>query len=119
MYQPISTGTAQVEVTASSLVVRDAPGGSDTGDRYHSGDRVAPTEKAMYSSERWFRTDKGWISADYLQGWILEGGQWWYLRPGYTYPAGRLEVIDGKCYCFDFNGWMLMPDRIREDGEVV
>ena len=71
---------------------------------------MAPTEKAMYSSERWFRTDKGWI---------LEGGRWWYLRPGYTYPTGRLEVIDGRCYCFDFNGWMLMPDRIREDGEVV
>lgn len=119
IYQLIGTGAAQVEVTASSLVVRDAPGGSDTGDRYHSGDRVAPTEKAMYSSERWFRTDKGWISADYLQGWILEGGRWWYLRPGYTYPTGRLEVIDGRCYCFDFNGWMLMPDRIREDGEVV
>lgn len=118
-YQPIGTGAAQVEVTASSLVVRDNPGGIDTGTRYHRGERVVPTEKAMHGSERWFRTEKGWISANYLQGWILESGRRWYLKPGYTYPAGHLEVIDGKCYCFDFNGWMMTPDRIREDGEVV
>lgn len=118
-YQPIGTGAAQVEVTASSLVVRDNPGGIDTGTRYHRGERVVPTEKAMHGSERWFRTEKGWISANYLQGWILESGRRWYLKPGYTYPAGHLEIIDGRCYCFDFNGWMMTPDRIREDGEVV
>jgi N-acetylmuramoyl-L-alanine amidase CwlA len=118
-YQPIGTGAAQVEVTASSLVVRDNPGGIDTGTRYHRGERVVPTEKAMHGSERWFRTEKGWISANYLQGWILESGRRWYLKPGYTYPAGHLEIIDGRCYCFDFNGWMMTPDRIREDGEVI
>lgn len=118
-YQPISTGVAQVEVTADSIVIRDAPGGKDTGSRYHKGKRIKPLRKAMAGSERWFETDKGWISANYLQGWICEAGRWWYLRPGYTYPAGGLEVIDGKCYCFDFNGWMLTPDRIREDGEVI
>ena len=119
IYQPIGTGAAQVEVTASALVIRDAPGGKDTGGRYHKGNRIGPLRKALAGSERWFETDKGWISADYLQGWILEGGQWWYLRPGYTYPAGCLEIIDGRCYCFDFNGWMITPDRIRGDGEVV
>lgn len=118
-YQPISTGMAQVEVTADFLVIRDAPGGKDTGGRYYKGNRIKPLRKALAGSERWFETDKGWISADYLQGWILEDGRWWYLRPGYTYPAGCLEVIDGRCYCFDFNGWMLTQDRIREDGEVI
>ena len=118
-YQTISTGTAQVEVTASSLVIRDAPGGKDTGGRYYKGNRIKPLRKALSGSERWFETDRGWISADYLQGWILEDGRWWYLKPGYTYPAGCLEVIDGRCYCFDFNGWMLTSDRIRVDGEVV
>lgn len=119
MYQSISTGAAQVEVTADSLVIRDAPGGKDTGGRYYKGNRIKPLRKALSGSERWFETDRGWISADYLQGWIQEDGRWWHLRPGYTYPAGRLEVIDSKCYCFDFNGWMLTPDRIREDGEVI
>ena len=118
-YQPIGTGEAQVEVTASSLVVRNAPGGSDAGARYHRGERVAPTEKAMYGSERWFRTNKGWISADYLQGWILENGQWWYLQPAYTYPTGKLQIIENKCYCFDFNGWMITNNRIKEDGEII
>ena len=119
VYQPIGTGEAQVEVTASSLVVRDTPGGADVGARYHRGERVTPTEKAMHGSERWFRTDKGWISADYLQGWILEEGKWWYLQPGYIYPIGKLQIINNKCYCFDFDGWMITNNRIKEDGEII
>ena len=118
-YQPISTGAAQVEVTADSLVIRDAPGGKDTGSRYYKENRIKPLRKALAGSERWFETDRGWISADYLLGWILEDNQWWYIEPGYSYPKGCLKLIDGKCYCFDFNGWMLTADRIREDGEVV
>ena len=118
-YQLISTGAAQVEVTADSLVIRDAPGGKDTGSRYYKENRIKPLRKALAGSERWFETDRGWISADYLLGWILEDNQWWYIEPGYSYPKGCLKLIDGKCYCFDFNGWMLTADRIREDGEVV
>ena len=118
-YQSIGTSAGKVEVTATSLIVRDSPGGGDTGARYKAGDLVIPTEKALSGSERWFKTDKGWISANYLEGWISESGRWWYLQPGYTYPTGRLEIINGKCYCFDFNGWMLTGDRIREDGEVI
>lgn len=118
-YASIGTGEDKVKVTASSLIIRNAPGGSDTGARYRYGDKICPVEKAMSGTERWFRTDKGWISADYLQGWIWEDGRWWYLQPGYTYPTGRLEIIDGKCYCFDYNGWMLSSERIQPDGEVI
>ena len=118
-YQTIGTGAARVEITASSLIIRDAPGGKDTGGRYYKGDRIAPLKKALSGSERWFETDRGWISADYLQGWILEDGRWWYLQPGYIYPTGRLEIIDGKCYSFDYAGWMITGDRIQPDGEVI
>ena len=118
-YMPISTGNDKVKVTASSLIIRKEPGGEDTGSRYHRGERIAPIEKAVYASERWFRTKRGWISADYLRGWILEDNQWWYIEPGYSYPKGCLKLIDGKCYSFDFNGWMLTADRIRSDGEIV
>ena len=118
-YMPISTGNDKVKVTASSLIIRKEPGGEDTGSRYHRGERIAPIEKAVYASERWFRTKRGWLSADYLRGWILEDNQWWYIEPGYSYPKGCLKLIDGKCYSFDFNGWMLTADRIRSDGEIV
>ncbi len=118
-YQTIGTGSGKVQVTATSLIIREAPGGKDTGGRYYRGERITPLRKALSDSERWFETDGGWVSADYLQGWILEDGRWWYLQPGYTYPAGRLEIIDGKCYCFDFNGWMLTRDRIQDDGEII
>ena len=118
-YQTIGTGAAQVEVTSSSLIIRDAPGGKDTGGRYYKGEKIAPLKKALSGSKRWFETDRGWISADYLQGWISEGERWWYLKPGYTYPAGGLEIVEGKCYCFDYNGWMLTRDRIQDDGEII
>lgn len=114
-----STGNDKVKVTASSLIIRKEPGGEDTGSRYHRRERIAPIEKAVYASERWFRTKRGWISADYLLGWILEDNQWWYIEPGYSYPKGCLKLIDGKCYCFDFNGWMLTSNRIQEGGEII
>ena len=54
-YMPISTGNDKVKVTASSLIIRKEPGGEDTGSRYHRRERIAPIEKAVYASERWFR----------------------------------------------------------------
>lgn len=117
--KPISTGNAKVKITASALTIRETPKGKDTGKRYYYGEKIVPLEKAFVNGEPWFRTNKGWISAKYLEGWILEDGKWWYLTKGYTYPTGKFEVIDGKCYCFDCEGWMLTSDRIKPDGEVI
>lgn len=117
-YQPIGTGVSLLRVTADSLIIRKTPGGEDTGCRYRKGERIQPIQKAISGEERWFQTEKGWISAYYLKGWVSESGRWWYLMPGYTYPTGKLEVVEGKCYCFDYEGWMLTSDRIRPDGEI-
>lgn len=118
-YTDIGTGRKGLTVTASSLIVRTSPNGSDTGNRYKNGDTVVPYEKAISGTEHWFRTELGWISADYLTGWVEESGKWWYLYPGYTYPTGKLEIIDGKCYCFDYVGWMITPNRVKADGEII
>ena len=47
-YQTISIGTAQVEVTASSLVIRDAPGGKDTGGRYYNHGWSTPEDRVSF-----------------------------------------------------------------------
>lgn len=117
--KPISTGTSMVEVTASSLIIRDAPLGNDTGKRYKRGQRITPLEKLFANGKPWFRTNDGWVSAEYLEGWIKEDGKWWYLMAGYTYPAGKLQVIDGAAYCFDYNGWLITCDRVKADGQII
>lgn len=117
--KPISTGTSKVEVTASSLIIRETPIGVDTGKRYKNGDKIIPLEKIFANGEPWFRTNEGWISAKYLKGWIFEDNKWWYLQPGYTYPVKTVMTINGYDYCFDKDGWMITKDRITASGEVV
>lgn len=34
-------------------------------------------------------------------------GDWWYLYPDGSFPAGRWAEINGKYYLFDADGWML------------
>lgn len=114
---PISTGTIGVTVT-SDLNIRKSPGGEQLG-MYHKGDNLAPIGKAFLNGSPWFHTDKGWISAKYLTGWIYEDGRWWYLDPEYTWPAATIREIDGKDYAFDRDGWMITAERIGENGEIL
>jgi hypothetical protein len=77
---------------------------------------IVPVDK---KSNRWFHVPgKGWCSAKYLTGWVLEG-KWWYLEPGYTYPVKCIKDIGGKEYAFDRDGWMIDRERIAESGEIL
>ena len=104
---------------ASSLIVRSTPKGVDTGQRYKNGDKVEPIEKCFADNEPWIRTDKGWISARYVQGWVLQNGRWWYVLPGYTFYRSSVENINGRDYCFDREGWMVTSDRITDNGDII
>lgn len=114
---PISTGAMGVIVT-SDLNIRKTPGGKRSG-MYQEGEKIIPIGKAFLNGEPWFRTEKGWISAKYLNGWIMEDHRWWYLEPEYTWPAETLRKIDGKYYAFDWAGWMITSDRIDTDGAIM
>ena len=69
---------------------------------------------------RWFYAPAkgGWCSASYLTGWVKESGRWWYLQPGYTYPAHTVTEINGKEYCFDRDGWLIESQDIDVNGAV-
>lgn len=117
--KPISTGNARVAVTASALTIRETPKGKDTGKRYYYNEKIIPIEKVFANREPWFRTSLGWVSAKYLEGWILEDGRWWYVMPDYTYPTNTVKNINSYDYCFDRDGWLITPDKITESGEVI
>lgn len=115
----VKSGTHGLKVLASSLIIRKSPDGVDTGKRYREGQQVQPIRKCFYKGAPWFETADGWIFGKYLEGWVLQDSKWWYMLEGYTYAHNELRMIDGKYYCFDYEGWMLTSDRIKPSGEVI
>ena len=114
----IKSGIRGLRVTASSLIIRTTPKGTDTGKRYTKDQRVQPINKCFADGDPWIQTADGWISGKYLEGWLLQDGSWWYLLSGYTYHHDTVYLIDGQAYAFDSDGWMITADRIAEDGPI-
>lgn len=114
----VKSGIHGLRVTASSLIIRTAPKGTDTGKRYTKDQRVQPINKCFADGDPWIQTADGWISGKYLEGWLLQDGRWWYLLSGYTYRHDAVCQIDGQAYAFDSEGWMITADRIADDGHI-
>jgi len=114
----VKSGIHGLRVTASSLIIRTAPKGTDTGKRYIKDQRVQPINKCFADGDPWIQTADGWISGKYLEGWLLQDGRWWYLLSGYTYRHDTVCRIDGQAYAFDSDGWMITADRIAADGHI-
>ena len=105
------------------LAIRTGPGTdyATTGKICKKGSKIFATEKAFNSTDyAWFRTEDGWISGRYLEGWIQEpNGLWWYVEKDYTFPAYCLKKIGGKDFIFDADGWSVSRDRIAPDNSIV
>lgn len=117
----ISTGSDGIKILADALNIRAVPSatGSIVG-QYKKGDKVQIFAKAVNANKHWFRSDKGWFSANYCEGWILEeNNQWWYVTEGYTYPANEIRTIDNSDFIFDKNGWLITSDRINSSGSII
>ena len=114
----VKSGIRGVRVTASSLIIRTAPAGADSGKRYSKDQQVQPLRKCFVSGAPWIQTADGWISGKYLEGWLLQDGRWWYLLSGYTFWHDTVCQIDGQAYAFDSDGWMITADRIAADGHI-
>ena len=114
----IKSGIRGLRVTASSLIIRTTPKGTDTGKRNTKDQRVQPINKCFADGAPWIQTADGWVSGKYLTGWVCQDGRWWYLLSGYTYRHDAVCQIDGQAYAFDSDGWMITADRIAEDGHI-
>ena len=113
----IKSGAHGLSITASSLIIRTAPAGADSGKRY-SKIACAAVRNVFVSGAPWIHTADGWVSGKYLTGWVCQDGRWWYLLSGYTYRHDAVCQIDGQAYAFDSDGWMITADRIAEDGHI-
>lgn len=118
---PVKTGNAGIEIITSALNIRKNPStSSEIVGTYSQGDRVQIVSKAINNNKHWFKSDKGWFSANYCQGWVFEeNSQWWYVMEGYTYPVNEIKTIDNEDYIFDKNGWLITSDRIDYSGAII
>ncbi|MEY8536768.1 hypothetical protein AALH30_25175, partial [Blautia pseudococcoides] len=102
----ISMGAKGLTITGNNLNVRSEPGGQII-DELNKGDRIGCDKRRWVGSTCWFHYADGWVSGDYLDGWICEAGKWWYITAGYKYPKSAWKQIGGTWYYFDANGWMM------------
>lgn len=116
----VKSGVRGLRILASpTLIIRTTPGGADSGRRYNNGEHVQPLRKCFVNGKPWIETSLGWISGEYVGGWIWQDGRWWYVLKGYKYLHDTVCRIDGQLYAFDSDGWMLTADRIAEDGHII
>ena len=110
---PINTQTMfGIIIQASSLNVRELPTtDSKAVGSLKYGDSVRPTYKTFDNrGVRWYYIPEknGWISGNYVKGWIQEeNGRWWYALNGGGWTSGDVCVIDGVAYAFDDGGYMI------------
>lgn len=117
----VSCGKDGLKIVADKLNVREKPSiDSKIISSYTYGDRVQINKKSFNNNKVWFKSDKGWFSANYCEGWVLEENNlWWYIMKNYTYPQNEIKTIDNNDYIFDKNGWLIMPDRIDISGSII
>lgn len=120
-WYPSVLRSADLKVTAD-VNVRKGPGTRYAVlDVLKKGTQITAKAKAFASKSPWIQLENGgWISARYVEGWLLEpNSRWWYVQPGYEYPAYCLKNINGEDYAFDREGWNISSDRIASDNSIV
>ena len=99
----VKSGVRGLCILASpTLIIRTTPGGADSGRRYNNGEHVQPLRKCFVDGKPWIETSHGWISGEYVGGWIWQDGRWWYVLKGYKYLHDTVCRIDGQLYAFRF-----------------
>lgn len=130
VYKILSTGNKGLKVTGA-LNIRSTPGTGTVIGSYKARDIIRPTEKTFVGNVPWYKTDKGWCSARFCEGWVLEEcNEWWYVHHGYTNTVRNWEEIDGKWYYMDDTGyiatsaWVPGKDKglyyyVGKDGDMI
>lgn len=109
----ISTGNKGLKILASSLNIRETPNGTVTGKSYAKDAYIFPTAKTFINGDAWLKTDLGWCSAKYVEGWIKESdGRWWFVTSEYAPVTGLLD-IGNHTYFLDNAGWLVTDSWVQ------
>lgn len=84
----------------------------------NTGARIQATGRVLINGEPWFHITDGWISGDYVQGWVkdyIDNSRWWYVEKGCIYPASAWKTIDGKDYCFGKDAYLFVECYVKSE----
>ena len=111
----IDTGKKGMKVTAVLNIRNGATTvGTSVIGTYKTGTCIFPTSRTrLINGVYWFKTDKGYVSGKYLQGWVKDSdATWWYNDCG-KYPTSEWKEIDGVQYYFTKDGYMAASTWIK------
>lgn len=117
--EPISeiSVSAKLTVQGTNVNVRTSP--STTAGivkKLNTGAAIQATGRALINRDPWFHISDGWISGNYVQGWVKDyndNNRWWYVEKGYKYPVAAWKTIAGKDYCFGKDGYLFVECYIK------
>lgn len=110
---PIS---AQLTVQGTNVNVRTAPQTGSVVKTLNTGTVIQATSRVLINGDPWFHFSDGWISGNYVQGWVKDyndNNRWWYVEKGYKYPVAVWKTISGKDYCFGTDGYLFVECYIK------
>ena len=84
--------------------------------KLNTGASVQATGRILINGDPWFHIADGWISGDYVQGWVKDyndNNRWWYVEKGYAFPISVWKTIAGKDYCFGMDGYLFVECYIK------
>lgn len=108
--------SAKLTVVGSSVKVRTTPQMGAVVRTIKTGTVVQATERAYISGDPWFHISDGWISGNYVQGWVKDynnNNSWWYVEKDYSYTASAWKTIEGKDYCFGKDSYLFVSCYIK------
>lgn len=111
--------SANLTVQGNNVNVRTGPSpDASIVKTFNTGIPIQATGRVLSNGEAWFHIADGWLSGNYVQGWIKDyndNNQWWYVEKGYTYPKSEWKAIAGKEYCFGVDGCLFMECYIKSE----
>ena len=103
----------------SYLNCRSNPSTGNVVKVYNANTEVDVSRYIFDNGSYWFKTKDGWISANYVKGWVkVDSGdihnEWWYLTGSKdsktAYGINQILNINGVNYLFKPNGYALQDD---------
>lgn len=110
--------SAQLTVQGTNVYVRTSPQTGAIVKTLNTGARIQATGRTLINGDPWFHISDGWLSGNYVQGWIKDYNdinRWWYVEKGYSYPTSAWKTIGGKDYCFGPDAYLFVSCYIKSE----